>query len=69
MPCSDYNYMDEEDRKAAKAQVSRLTGLLCGLCGDLERAGHSRFINSKPSLSQWWVDHKKLDEERGSRSH
>lgn len=62
MPCTYYS--TEELAAQVQAEIKNLRSLLCSAMGFIEGKNelNSKFI--KPSLRNWWLDHKREDEQR-----
>ena len=65
--CDTYPGESDEQNQLSKLQkarksMSKLESLLCSTCRVLEEQKFD--FDKNPELSQWWANHKKVDEDR-----
>ena len=64
MPCYATGSAEGDARLAAQEandELTKVTRLLCKLCGRLERSGFTKPITTDKKLHAWWEKHKKID--------
>ncbi len=63
MPCRS-DYMDDGS-SSVRAELDRVTRLLCTLCGTVIAHGYEKeIITNNPELNVWWIQHQEADRKR-----
>ena len=75
MPCYVTGTAEGDARLAASeasAEATKVTQMLCGLCGTLESFFDEdevkRIMSPTDGLRKWWLNHKKVDDERRNKA-
>lgn len=61
MPCRGPDEYDTSPSEYLKAEVHKLTRLLCYVLYHLPECSRDTLLNNKEELKQWWEEHKKTD--------